>query len=144
MATEYHRNEFVISTDKSKLDIGLIHHWLSTISYWAQGRPLQVVQQSIEHSLCFGVYVSDTQVGFARVITDYATFGWLCDVFILEAYRGRGLSKWLVQTVVSHPDLQGIRRLLLATRDAHELYRRYGGFNSLQLPDRWMERISEV
>jgi GNAT superfamily N-acetyltransferase len=141
MTTEYNHEGFVISTDRSKLDVGLIQHWLSHDSYWAQGRPLEVVQRSIDNSLCFGVYEpGGRQIGFARVVTDYATFGWLCDVFILDAYRGRGLSKWLVQTVVSDPSLQRVRRLLLATRDAHELYRRYGGFESLQAPERWMER----
>jgi GNAT superfamily N-acetyltransferase len=141
MTTEYNHDGFVISTDRSKLDVRLIQHWLSHDSYWAQGRPLEVVQRSIDNSLCFGVYEpGGGQIGFARVVTDYATFAWLCDVFILDEYRGRGLSKWLVQTVVSDPSLQRVRRLLLATRDAHELYRRYGGFESLQAPERWMER----
>jgi GNAT superfamily N-acetyltransferase len=101
-----------------------------------------VVQRSIEHSLCFGVYAGGEQAGFARVVTDYATFAWLCDVFILEAYRGRGLSKWLVETIVAYPDLAGLRRFLLATRDAHSLYQHYGGFTPLQAPDRWLERFN--
>jgi GNAT superfamily N-acetyltransferase len=119
----------------------VIQAFLSQRAYWARGRALETVRRSIENSLCFGVYDGDQQVGFARVVTDYATFAWVCDVFILETHRGRGLSKWLIETVVAHPDLRGLRRLLLATRDAHELYSRYGGFGPLSAPDRWMERV---
>ena len=137
---EHHRDGNSISTDKSKLDVVQIHEYLSKRSYWAQGRPLDVVQTSIEHSLCFGVYDGDRQVGFARVVTDYVTFAWLCDVFILESHRGRGLGKWLIACVVAHPDLQGFKNFLLATGDAHELYRRYGGFESLEKPEKWMKR----
>jgi GNAT superfamily N-acetyltransferase len=137
---ELHRDGFSISTDKSKLDVGVIHEYLSERSYWAQGRPLDVVRTSIEHSVCFGVYDGDRQVGFARVVTDYATFAWLCDVFILESHRGRGLGKWLIACVVAHPDLHGFRNFLLATSDAHELYRKYGGFDSLEKPEKWMKR----
>jgi GNAT superfamily N-acetyltransferase len=136
------QDQYTISTDKTRLDIALIHRWLNESSYWAQGRSLETVQKSIENSLCFGVYEGAQQVGFCRVVTDYATFGWLCDVFVIESYRGRGLSKQLIQAVVTHPDLQGIRRLLLATRDAHELYRRYGGFETLKNPERWMDRFN--
>ncbi len=125
---------------RARLDIELIHAYLSQRAYWALGRPCEVVQRSIENSLCFGVYVQDQQVGFARVVTDYATFARLCDVFILEAHRGRGLGKRLVEAVVAHPALRGLGRLLLATRDAHALYRRHGGFEALQAPERWMER----
>lgn len=131
---------FVVSTDPARLDVGLVHTYLSQHSYWAQGRPLAVVQTSLEHSLCFGLYAGDQQVGLARVVTDYATFGWLCDVFVLESYRGRGLGKWLVECVVAHPALQEIRRLLLATRDAHGLYQQYG-FEPLSNPERWMARL---
>ena len=134
--------EFTISTDKTRLNIALIHEYLSQRSYWARGRSLEVVRKSIEQSLCFGLYHGDEQVGFARVVTDGATFAWLCDVFVLETMRGRGLGKLLVQAVVEHPELQGLRRFMLATQDAHELYRRYGGFTALQWPDRWMERFS--
>jgi GNAT superfamily N-acetyltransferase len=137
---KYRRDGFSISTDQSKMDVGVIHEFLSESSYWAQNRPLDVVQTSIQHSLCFGVYDGDQQVGFARVVTDYATFAWLCDLFILESHRGRGLGKWLVECIVSYPDLQSVRKFLLATRDAHELYRRYGGFESLKNPDWWMVR----
>jgi GNAT superfamily N-acetyltransferase len=137
---EHHRDGYSISTDKAKLDVGLVHEYLSERSYWAQGRPLDVVETSIEHSICFGVYDGDRQVGFARVVTDHATFAWLCDVFILESHRGCGLGKWLVECVVAHPDLREFRNFLLATRDAHELYRRYGGFESLEKPEKWMRR----
>ena len=137
---EAQRGPFRVSTDKSQLDIPLIHHWLSTVSYWAQGRSLETVQRSIEHSLCFGVYEARRQVGFARVVTDYATFAWLCDVFILEDYRGHGLGKWLIETVTSQPMLQAGRLFVLATRDAHGLYQRYGGFEPLPAPERWMAR----
>jgi GNAT superfamily N-acetyltransferase len=140
LGVEYYRDGFSISTDKSKLDVGVIHEYLSERSYWAQGRPLDVVQKAIEHSVCFGVYDDDQQVGFARVVTDYATFAWLCDVFILESHRGRGLGKWLIACVVAHPDLRGFKNFLLATSDAHELYRRYGGFDSLEKPEKWMRR----
>jgi GNAT superfamily N-acetyltransferase len=139
---EQTRAPYHLSTDKAHLDIALIHTFLSKSAYWALGRPLALVQKSIEHSLCFGVYEAGQQVGFARVVTDYATFAWLCDVFILETHRGRGLSKWLVECVVAHPDLQHLRRFLLATRDAHELYHRYGGFQALRTPERWMERFN--
>ena len=135
-------DEFSISTDKTRLNIALIHEYLSQRSYWARGRSFDVVRKSIEHSLCFGLYRGDEQVGFARVVTDGATFAWLCDVFILESVRGRGLGKRLVQAVVDHPELQGLRRIMLATQDAHELYQRYGGFTNLQSPDRWMERFA--
>ena len=141
-AFEVQRNGFVISTDKARLDLPVIHAFLSERSYWAIGRTLDLVLRTIEHSLCFGVYDGAAQVGFARVVTDYATFAWLCDVFVLEDYRGNGLSKWLVQTVVTHPGLAAVRRFLLATRDAHGLYERYAGFTPLQAPERWMERLA--
>jgi len=138
---EEQRNGYTLSTDPARLDVTTIHDYLSKRSYWAQGRSRQVVERSIANSLCFGIYAPDgSQVGFARVVTDYATFAWLCDVFILENTRGLGLSKWLVQAVTAHPDLQGLRNFILATRDAHELYRRYGGFEAFQAPERWMAR----
>jgi len=139
---EHHRDGFVISTDPAKLQLDVIHAYLSERSYWAKGRSLEAVRASIEHSLCFGVYTEGgMQVGLARMVTDYATFGWLCDVFILEDYRGHALGKWLIETVAAHPALQAVPRLLLATRDAHELYRRYGGFENLPKPERWMIRL---
>lgn len=134
------RDRFTIDTDPQRLQLDVIHDYLSNRSYWAKGRTLEVIEKSIENSLCFGVYDGGDQVGFARVVTDFATFGWVCDVFILESHRGLGLSKWLVETIVQHPELSGLRRLLLATRDAHELYQRYGDFHLLEHPERWMER----
>ncbi|HEX7973722.1 MAG TPA: GNAT family N-acetyltransferase [Anaerolineales bacterium] len=138
---EFNRPPYIISTDPARLDQEIIHSYLSSESYWARGRSLDTVRRAIEHSLCFGLYQGEKQAGFARVVTDYATFAWLCDVFVLEPYRGQGLGKWLVECVVSHPDLQAIPRLLLATRDAHKLYREYGEFAPLQAPERWMERV---
>jgi GNAT superfamily N-acetyltransferase len=135
---------YLISTDKQRLDIDYIHRWLSERAYWAQGRSREVVEKSIANSLCFGLYHDEWQVGFARVVTDLSTFGWLCDVFVDEEERGQALGKWLVQTVANHPDLAHIRRLMLATRDAHELYRRYGGFEMLGTPERWMAKVQSV
>ena len=127
---EVQQNNFCISTDKSKLDINIIHNYLCNESYWAKNIPVQIVQQSIEGSCCFGLYVTENsntkQIGFARVITDCATFGYLADVFILESYRGKGLSKWLMQTIMDCPDLQGLRGWMLATKDAHALYEKFG------------------
>ncbi|MCP4417215.1 MAG: GNAT family N-acetyltransferase [Chloroflexi bacterium] len=137
---EYQRGDYVISTDKTKLDTALIHDYLSRQSYWAQGRSREVVVKSIKHSLCFGVYSATQQVGFARVVTDYATFSWVCDLFILETHRGHSLGKWLVECIVGYPELQEVKQSLLATQDAHELYRHYGGFQSLQAPEKWMVR----
>jgi GNAT superfamily N-acetyltransferase len=137
---ELERDGFTISTDRDRLDLAAIHRWLSEASYWAKGRAFETVERSVAHSLCFGVYAADgAQAGFARVVTDYTTFAWICDLFILEAYQGQGLGKWLVQTITGHPDLQGCSRVLLATRDAHELYKRYGGFLELGTPEKWME-----
>ena len=129
-----------ISTDRNRLDLAYIHRYLSEACYWALGRSRDIVEKSIANSLCFGVYAGDQQIGFARVVTDCATFAWLCDVFIDDAHRGQGLGKRLVETVVAHPELQGLRNFILATRDAHELYRGYGGFEALAAPERWMAR----
>ena len=131
---------YLISTDKARLDVRLIHETLSLSSYWAEGRTLDTVQKSLEHSLCFGLYAGAQQVGFARVVTDYATFAWLCDVFVLASHQGQGLGKRLVETVVAHPELRNLAIFLLATRDAHELYHRYGGFEELPAPGKWMVR----
>ena len=141
---EWHNEQYSISTDKSKLDVRTIHHFLYTTAYWAAGRPMSIVRKSIENSLCFGVFEGDEQVGFARVVTDFATFGWMCDVFILPSYRGRGLGKWLVECVMAHPDVKALRRILLSSRDAHELYEKYGGFHSLHYPANWMEKFTET
>jgi GNAT superfamily N-acetyltransferase len=138
MAVDWERGEYSISTDKTKLDLSVIHEFLSN-SYWAAGRSIGTITRSIENSIPFGVYKGERQIGFARVITDYATFAWIADVFILEAFRGQGLSKWLMDVMISHPELQGFRRWVLATKDAHELYRKFG-FSELKLPERWMER----
>lgn len=132
-------NEYTISTDKAKLDVPLIHRFLSQDSYWAQNIPLEIVQRSIDNSLCFGVYQGDEQVGFARVTTDQATFAYLADVFILPEHRGKGLSKRLLETIVQQPTLQGLRRWVLATRDAHALYEQFG-FTSLDQPEQFMQR----
>jgi GNAT superfamily N-acetyltransferase len=139
---EYHHDPYTISTDPARLDVPRVHEFLSKGSYWAQNRSLATVQRSIENSLNFGIYSATGQVGFARVVTDYATFGWLCDVYIDPAARGAGLGKWLVECIVNHPDLKGLRRLLLATRDAHGLYRDYGGFVPLANAERWMEKFN--
>jgi GNAT superfamily N-acetyltransferase len=130
---------FLISTDAARLDLDVIHNFLSTQSYWAEGVPREVVARSIANSLCFGIYEEARQVGFARVISDYATFAYLADVFVIEAYRGRGLSKALMEAVMSHPHLQGLRRWLLGTADAHGLYRKFG-FAEPRYPERQMER----
>ncbi|MGI9107759.1 MAG: GNAT family N-acetyltransferase [Pyrinomonadaceae bacterium] len=139
MSHEWRRGDYVISTERARLDVGLIHKFLTESSYWATGRPLEVVRRSLEHSLAFGIYSGERQLGFARVITDYATFAWIADVFVLEEFRGQGLGKWLVEVILSHPELQAFRRWVLATKDAHELYRAFG-FRELQRPARWMER----
>jgi GNAT superfamily N-acetyltransferase len=135
---EVTRGEYTISTDPAKLDLDVVHGYL-TQSYWAQGIPRDVVRRSIAHSIPFGLYHAGRQVGFARWITDHATFAYLGDVFVLEAHRGRGLSKWLMEVAVAHPAVQGQRRWVLLTRDAHGLYRQFG-FAALRAPDRYMER----
>ncbi|MBL7701674.1 MAG: GNAT family N-acetyltransferase [Ferruginibacter sp.] len=138
---EASQNEFSISTDKSKLDVDIIHNYLCNESYWAKNIPIGIVNKSIEGSCCFGLYTNKNsalaQIGFARVVSDCATFGYLADVFILDAYRGKGLSKWMIGFIMSCPDLQGLRRWLLATKDAHELYKKFG-FSALDKPERIM------
>ena len=125
-----------ISTDRTRLDIDVIHGFLQT-SYWAADRRRSVVERAIQHSLCFGAYVGGHQVGFARVVSDRAVFAYLMDVFVLPAFRGRGIAKVLVRAVLDHPELQNLRIRLLATRDAHGLYEQFG-FRALKDPDRWM------
>ena len=139
--TTSHRDNFTINTDTGKLDLNFIHDYLCNQSYWARGRGRDVVENSIENSLCFGVYEGEQQVGFARLVTDYATFAWLCDVFIADSHQGQGLGKWLIECIVEDPKLQGVKRILLATSDAHDLYRKYGGFECLRVPEKWMERL---
>ena len=138
MITEWQRGDYTISTEKSRLNLDVIHQFLDN-SYWAAGRSVETIRRSIENSVSFGIYKGTEQVGFARVITDYATFAWIADVFVLEEHRGKGLSKWLMEVIITHPELQGFRRWVLATKDAHDLYRKFG-FHELKLPERWMER----
>ncbi len=135
---EWRRCEFVISTDRDRIDVEMVHRFLSKESYWAAGIPIDLVRRSIEHALCFGVYKDDRQVGFARVVTDYSTFAYIGDVFVLAECRGQGLSKWMMSMIRGHPDLQGLRRWMLATADAHGLYRQFG-FTDLANAKRWME-----
>ena len=131
---------YEISHDPARMDVGVIHAFLSETSYWAKGIPRSVVEKSLAHSLCFGIYHHGAQVGFARIVSDHATFAMLADVFVLEGHRGKGLSKWLMRTVIAHPDLQGLRRLLLLTSDAHELYRQFG-FTEIGNAWRFMEVV---
>ena len=138
MDGEWRRGEYLISTDRGRLDVPAIHAFL-TAAYWAEGIPIEIVRRSIEHSLAFGLYHGERQIGFARVVTDYATFAYIGDVFVLEGYRGRGLARWLMEVIAAHPRLQGLRNWLLATRDAHVLYRTVG-FAPLAIPERWMVR----
>jgi len=127
-----------ISTDKTRLDIDLIHNYLSKESYWATGRDLEIVKCSIDHSLCFGLYINDKQIGFARVVTDYAVFAWLMDVFILNDYRGKGYGKELMNAIITHDKLQNLQRWGLGTEDAHGLYEQFG-FKPLSKPQNIME-----
>lgn len=138
---EWRNGEFVVSTDRSRLQIERIHQFLTEESYWAKERTFEQTTTAIENSLPFGVYRGENQIGFARVVTDYATFAYLGDVFILEEFRGRGLSKWLMEVIIEHPDLQNFRRWILATRDAHALYEKFD-FTPLKFPARWMEKTA--
>lgn len=131
------KGRYRITTDPGKLDLAAVHAFLSR-SFWAEGIPKATVAKAIANSLCFGLFDGDDQVGFARVVTDRATYAYLCDVYVLETHRGQGLGKWLIETVMAHPDLQGLRRFQLVTRDAHGLYSRHG-FEAPISPDRHME-----
>lgn len=131
--------EYHITSDKALLDLNAIHDYLSKESYWAQNIPFDTVQKAVAGALCFGVFHDNKQIGFARVITDGAVFGYLADVYILEPYRGKGLSKFLMRTILAHPDLQGLRRMLLVTSDAHGLYRQFG-FTDVPNPEKFMQR----
>jgi GNAT superfamily N-acetyltransferase len=137
---ETHRGNFTISTDPARLDADAITEMLKR-AYWAQGRPRERVDRALANSLVFGLYDSEKQIGLARVISDYAIFAYLCDVFIHEDYRAHGLGKWLMQTIHSHPDLQGLRRWTLVTRDAHSLYTQFG-WTGLNDPESWMELLN--
>lgn len=134
---EIHKDNFTISTDPARLDIDSICDFL-TRAYWALGRPRERTERAISNSLVFGLYDGEKQIGLARVVSDYAIFAYLCDVFIHEDYRAHGLGKWLIETVMSHPDLQGLRRWTLATHDAHELYRQFG-WEEIKNPENWMQ-----
>ena len=120
------KDDYIISTDPAKLDVDMIYNYLSKESYWAQGIPRATVEKSVANSLCFGLYKNDKQIGFARLVTDKATFAYLADVFVLDEHRGQGLSKWLMQTIHAHPELQTLRRWMLGTRDAYGLYEQFG------------------
>ncbi|GAB3712954.1 GNAT family N-acetyltransferase [Spirosoma flavus] len=130
-------NDYSISTDKAKLNLDVIHQFLSQEAYWSQNIPLDVVKRAIENAVCFGVYKDDEQVGFARVVTDFATFGYLADVFILPEHRGKGLSKQLMSFIMAYPPLQGLRRIMLVTKDAHGLYTQFG-FKPVDEPENTM------
>jgi GNAT superfamily N-acetyltransferase len=138
MTEEWRRDDFLISTDQKLLDIAMIHKFLSD-SYWAKGIPRDIVEQSIQNSLAFGLFKDAVQIGFARVITDYATYAYLADVFVLDNYRGQGLGVWLMEKIMAHPQLQGLRRWSLLTKDAHWLYEKVG-FKSISAPERYMEK----
>lgn len=138
MALEWRRGDYVISTDPARLDLDAIHRFL-TRSYWAEGVTPERVRASIDRSLPFGLYRDGEQAGFARTVTDFTVFGWLCDVFVLEGHRGKGLGVWLVETVLGHPDLQDLRQWLLGTADAHGLYARFG-FEPPDDPNRYLRR----
>lgn len=137
LAAEHHRDGFTVSTDPARLDVDAVHAFLAT-AYWCEGIPRETVERALRNSLCFGLYEGDRQIGLARVITDAATYAYLCDVYVLPEYRGQGLGTWLMQCVMEHPDLQGLRRFSLVTRDAHELYRPFG-FAEIDRPERHME-----
>ena len=137
MPTDFVRGEYTISTDRNRLDVASIHDFLAQ-SYWSPGIPLAVVERAISNSLCFGLFHQANQVGFSRVVTDKATFAYLADVYVLDAHGGKGLSKWLMEVITGHGDLQGLRRFTLATRDAHGLYRQFG-FTPLANPSVMME-----
>ncbi len=139
---EFKKDNFIISTDKDLLDVNAIHTFLANQSYWAQGISRETVQKFIANSLVFGLYSPAGQIGFARIITDKAVFAYLADVFILPEHRGKGLSKWLMECVLAHPDLQGLKKWLLATKDAHGLYTQFG-FTPLANPEKMMERRAE-
>ncbi len=134
----FKNDNYEISTDKSRLQIDVIQRFLAEDSYWAQERTLAQTEKAIENSICFGVYAEERQIGFARVVSDCATFAYIGDVFILDEFRGKGLSKKLMQAMLAHPDLQNLRRWILATKDAHGLYEQFG-FHNLKFPERWME-----
>ena len=135
-------NDFYVTADQSKFDFNKIYQFISKSSYWAEGIPMMVLKKSISNSLSFALFYKEQQIGIARVVTDYATFGYLADVFIDPEFRGKGLSKLLMNFIMSYPQLQGLRRWMLATRDAHDLYEKYG-FKLLEKPERIMELVDK-
>jgi hypothetical protein len=139
---EYQRGDYTITTDPSRISCERVQWFLNQYSYWAKKRPLETIQKAMANSLNFGIIYEEELVGFARVVTDYATFGWLCDVIITPEQQGQGLGIWMVECVTNHPNLVGIKRLILATSDAHGLYERHGGFHPLASPERWMEKFN--
>ena len=137
---QWQRDGYLVSDDRSLLDAAAVHRFISGESYWAPGISEAIMARAMANSMCFGVYRDERQVGFARVVTDKATFAYLCDVFVDSAHRGNGLGKWLVHCVLDHPDLQGLRRIALMTRDAHDLYRRFG-FKPMPDAARYLEIV---
>lgn len=133
------RERYTLTTDRSRFDVDAIHAFLSEEAYWCLGRPRPVLEKAMDNSLCFGLLEGHMQIGFMRAVTDRATFAWLCDVYILPAWRGRGLARWMLNAALEHEDLRGLRRIVLATRDAHALYAEVG-FVPLLQPERWMSR----
>ena len=140
MVQEFHKGNFTISTDRRKLDLKVIHNFL-TCAYWSKGIKIERVKKAVRGSLCFGVYYKKKQIGFARVITDYVSFGYLADVFIVESYRKRGLSKWLLKCIINNAGLKNIKAWMLATRDAHGLYSQFG-FKPLEEPQKYMRKVN--
>ena len=138
MNTEWKKDNLIVTTDPARQDVDAIHAYL-TCAYWCEGIPREIVERAVRNSLCFGLFDGAAQVGLARVVTDYATYAYLCDVYVLESHRGRGLGKWVIECVMVHPQLQGLRRFNLATRDAHELYSPFG-FEPLRQPEVHMEK----
>ena len=139
MTMHWTREKYLITTDPAAVDIDVVHHYLSTESYWAKGIPRETVARAVQHSICFSVLQEGALVGFARVTSDHATVAYMGDVFVLPAHRGRGIATWLMECITSHPDLQGLRRWMLATADAHGLYAKFG-FTPMKAPARWMEK----
>ena len=135
----WQRGDYEISTDPARIDLAVTHRFLSEEAYWSPGVPREIVERAIGNSIVFGIYKGSAQAGLARVVSDRATFAWICDVFVLPEHRGAGLGKWLMECVTAHPELQGLRRWMLATRDAHGLYRQYG-FTELPDPTKFMVR----
>jgi len=138
---EWRNGEYTISTERERLQIDVIQKYLREESYWAKERTLEQTETAIKNSLPFGVYKGENLIGFARVVTDYATFAYLGDVFVLPEFQGAGIGKFLMKTILEHPDLQNFRRWILATKDAHGLYEQFG-FSALKHPSRWMEKAA--